>query len=222
LVVLQELRATTDVDADALMRTVRQAVAEDHGLSVHVVALLHPRTIIKTSSGKIQRFACRQAFLDGTLSVVDQSTLEIGEAVATGQTSMLPDLIMSVAADQRPKLLRSYLRRRLADVLGLKALDLGPDQPLGVLGLTSVQAVELSARLEQDAGVELPATLIYDYPTLRSLAELVLERVQPSADDASSDRRAETAAADAVLAEVAAMSDEDAEKALMRELSELK
>jgi acyl-CoA synthetase (AMP-forming)/AMP-acid ligase II len=46
---------------------VRQAVAEEHGLRVHTVATIAPRTVPKTSNGKLQRSRCRQLFLDGEL-----------------------------------------------------------------------------------------------------------------------------------------------------------
>ncbi|MGW7365725.1 fatty acyl-AMP ligase [Streptomyces sp. NPDC054841] len=49
---------------------IRSAIGEAHGLSVHDVVLVHPGTIPKTSSGKIQRGASRAAYLDGALSVV--------------------------------------------------------------------------------------------------------------------------------------------------------
>ncbi|BAC69263.1 peptide synthetase [Streptomyces avermitilis] len=49
---------------------IRSAIGEAHGLSVRDVVLVHPGTIPKTSSGKIQRRASRTAYLDGTLSVV--------------------------------------------------------------------------------------------------------------------------------------------------------
>ena len=48
---------------------IRDQVAERHDLFAHTVALVPPGTVPKTSSGKIQRAACRQALLDGTLGV---------------------------------------------------------------------------------------------------------------------------------------------------------
>ncbi|SES04611.1 Acyl-CoA synthetase (AMP-forming)/AMP-acid ligase II [Streptomyces sp. yr375] len=51
---------------------VRAAVADAHGLSVRDVVLVRPGTIPKTSSGKIQRRATREAYLGGTLAVLDE------------------------------------------------------------------------------------------------------------------------------------------------------
>jgi acyl-CoA synthetase (AMP-forming)/AMP-acid ligase II len=49
-------------------KTVRRHVAEDHQIRIHEVVLVAPSTIPKTSSGKLQRNACRQRFLAGSLT----------------------------------------------------------------------------------------------------------------------------------------------------------
>jgi acyl-CoA synthetase (AMP-forming)/AMP-acid ligase II len=46
---------------------IRRAIHEAHDLAPHVVQLVAPRSLFKTSSGKIQRQACRAAWLTGTL-----------------------------------------------------------------------------------------------------------------------------------------------------------
>jgi acyl-CoA synthetase (AMP-forming)/AMP-acid ligase II len=50
-----------------IIRSVRKAVTEKHEVRAHEVVLLKIGGILKTSSGKLQRRACRQAFLQGTL-----------------------------------------------------------------------------------------------------------------------------------------------------------
>lgn len=69
LVVVQEVEYRQQPDPDAIVGLIRQAVAEEHGVQVHDVILLRPGTILKTSSGKIQRWACRAAYLAGRLQV---------------------------------------------------------------------------------------------------------------------------------------------------------
>ncbi len=58
------------VDFDEAVRAIRRAVSEQHELQVYAVLLLKPGTISKTSSGKIQRHACREQFLNRSLDVV--------------------------------------------------------------------------------------------------------------------------------------------------------
>jgi acyl-CoA synthetase (AMP-forming)/AMP-acid ligase II len=54
-------------------KSIRRAVAESHGLRAHAVLLLKPGELLRTSSGKIRRQACRAAFLDRTLSIFHES-----------------------------------------------------------------------------------------------------------------------------------------------------
>ena len=76
LVVVQELhRDHMHEDLDALARTARRAVAEAHGVHLDTLVLVRAGSIPKTSSGKIQRHACRQDFLDGRLDVLRAVTL---------------------------------------------------------------------------------------------------------------------------------------------------
>lgn len=56
-----------------IITNIRRSVARHHGLQVHSVCLLRFGSIPKTSSGKIQRYACRNGFLEDTLNLVCQA-----------------------------------------------------------------------------------------------------------------------------------------------------
>jgi acyl-CoA synthetase (AMP-forming)/AMP-acid ligase II len=72
LVVVHEVERSylRQLPASEIMDSIRQAVVAEHGIPVYGVALLKTGSIPKTSSGKIQRYACRDSFLKGSLSVV--------------------------------------------------------------------------------------------------------------------------------------------------------
>jgi acyl-CoA synthetase (AMP-forming)/AMP-acid ligase II len=55
-----------------VVQAIRRAVAECHELRVYAVLLLKPGTIPKTTSGKLQRHACRTGFLAGSLDVIEE------------------------------------------------------------------------------------------------------------------------------------------------------
>ena len=50
-----------------LTQIIRREIAKNHDLQVHTTLLLKPGTLPKTSSGKIQRHACRADFLENTV-----------------------------------------------------------------------------------------------------------------------------------------------------------
>jgi acyl-CoA synthetase (AMP-forming)/AMP-acid ligase II len=74
------------LDVEAVADAVRQAVMRHNALYVHNVVLITAGSIPKTSSGKIQRRPCREAYLGGTLEVVGVSAMlpvTAAEAAAT-------------------------------------------------------------------------------------------------------------------------------------------
>jgi acyl-CoA synthetase (AMP-forming)/AMP-acid ligase II len=69
LVFVQELdrRLGRAADLDRLKGDVRQTIADTYALQVHDIVFLEPGTIPKTTSGKIQRYACRREYETNTL-----------------------------------------------------------------------------------------------------------------------------------------------------------
>jgi acyl-CoA synthetase (AMP-forming)/AMP-acid ligase II len=84
LVVVQEVERHRHGGLAEICLAVQRAVVAEHELRPDVILLLKGGRIPKTSSGKIQRHACRQGYLDGSLSVVQQWTAPGVEPVAFG------------------------------------------------------------------------------------------------------------------------------------------
>jgi 8-amino-7-oxononanoate synthase/acyl carrier protein len=70
LVIIQELERRQRVEAAQVIAAIRRGVATEHELVVDSIVLVRAGSIPKTSSGKIQRHACRGAFLARSLEVV--------------------------------------------------------------------------------------------------------------------------------------------------------
>lgn len=70
LVIVQEIEARETPDIDELVGSIRQAIAEEYEVQLHGVVLIKPGTLPKTTSGKIQRRACRDSLLAGSLQGV--------------------------------------------------------------------------------------------------------------------------------------------------------
>ncbi|GAA1196018.1 acyl carrier protein [Pseudonocardia alaniniphila] len=68
---------------------------------------------------------------------------------------------------------RRWMTSRIAVLLQVPAAAVHADAVLGELGLSSIQAVELAADLESWSGLPIPATLVYECPTVRDAARQV-------------------------------------------------
>ncbi len=73
LVIVQEVERSylRKLNVPEVVGNIQQAVTVQHGLQVFSVVLVKTASIPKTSSGKIRRRACRDAFLAGELDVVN-------------------------------------------------------------------------------------------------------------------------------------------------------
>jgi acyl transferase domain-containing protein/ubiquinone/menaquinone biosynthesis C-methylase UbiE len=86
-------------------------------------------------------------------------------------------LTAAPAARRRP-LLSAFVRERALRALGQpagRAID--PGRPLGELGLDSLLAVELRNTLATALGRSLPATLLFDHPTIDALTDHLLREL---------------------------------------------
>jgi acyl carrier protein len=114
--------------------------------------------------------------------------------------------------------------RQVLDLEPTESIDL--NQPLRELGLDSLMAVELRNALSTNLSIELPATLLFDYPTLVGLANYLSPRLiaqEPAAASGSSSEMAsEASQADAMLtrANLEQLSEEEAEALLLAELDQ--
>jgi hypothetical protein len=58
-----------------------------------------------------------------------------------------------------------------------------PSMPLGEVGLDSLLAVELRNTLSAAVGQSLPATLLFDYPTINAITDYFINDIMQLADD---------------------------------------
>lgn len=72
LIIVAEVERTRREDWSDVIAAVRRDVTDEHELPPDAVILVRFGSIPKTSSGKIQRHACRDEFLDGSLQVIAQ------------------------------------------------------------------------------------------------------------------------------------------------------
>jgi acyl carrier protein len=108
-------------------------------------------------------------------------------SAASAETSTLRTRLGAMASDaERLKALLELVQEDIAAVLALSgASSVSPGMPLKELGLDSLMAVELRNRLSTRAGLKLPSTLAFDYPTAKAMAQLLLEKLEFKTDKSS-------------------------------------
>ena len=71
----------------------------------------------------------------------------------------------------------TWLTLKFADWLEISAGELDAQQPISSYGLDSISAVTLAVQLEEELSVELDTAVLWDCPTLASLAEHLAEKL---------------------------------------------
>ncbi|MBV8856906.1 MAG: amino acid adenylation domain-containing protein, partial [Acidobacteria bacterium] len=178
LVVVQEVDHRRAFDAAEVAERVRQAVAEEHEVQVHAVALIKTGSIPKTSSGKIQRHACRAAFLAQSLDAVGgwqaaepSSATAAGTCAAPGAAR--PSTFEGVVA---------WLAALLASKLGVAAETIDPHCPLSRYSIDSLLAVELAHAIETGLSVSLPMVSFLNETSVAQLAAEISVRPKDAED----------------------------------------
>jgi acyl carrier protein len=158
--------------------------------------------IQKTSSGKIQRRACRAALAAGELPVLyraDEHVPVVGvieldledrasvparvetssffsELFADMRGQELTRALLAREGAERSALLEEFVRWQIARALSIDAAQILSDRPLAQLGLDSLRAVEIGHQVQEELGIRLPATAMLKHETLAALTAFLLEK----------------------------------------------
>jgi acyl transferase domain-containing protein/NAD(P)-dependent dehydrogenase (short-subunit alcohol dehydrogenase family)/acyl carrier protein len=148
-------------------------------------------------------------------------SMEAQAASGATQDITFATRLQSLPAGQRRDALTQHLTERALHVLGLDAsTTVDVRAPLKDIGLDSLMAVELRNALTRSIGQVLPATLLFDYPTLEALTRHLVRILQLETDDMPQPNdSATTGAAAQAKTDLAALSDAEAEVLLLAELN---
>lgn len=87
LILVQEVeRRFKAENAPEIFSEIRKAIALEHEIPIDGIVLIRSGSLPKTSSGKVQRHACRDAFLDGSLEPLASWSLEAATLASSGPT----------------------------------------------------------------------------------------------------------------------------------------
>jgi 8-amino-7-oxononanoate synthase len=137
----------------ALFQAVRAELAATVGVVPEEIVLIRQNTIPRTSSGKIQRRACRTAYLGGGLEIVGHWRMRGGDV------ALPKDAITAFVID--------WVR----DELQVDASRLDPTTRLRDVGLDSLAATRLMVALEGRFGHRVDPALLWEQPDIASLAQ---------------------------------------------------
>ncbi|XP_042015983.1 uncharacterized protein LOC121763959 [Salvia splendens] len=177
LIIIAEARDVKSVSNEAV-RQIQASVAEEHGVMVASVILIKPRTISKTTSGKIKRFECLKRFTDGTLDIIyhEKGSIQSDERVSESQ-----------AVKTRPSSISktdivSFLIELLSEMTGISSAKISTKESLVSYGVDSIGVVRAAQKLSDYLGVPVGAIDIFTATCVEDLAcfaENLLKKHRP-------------------------------------------
>ncbi|HEU4712855.1 MAG TPA: amino acid adenylation domain-containing protein [Pyrinomonadaceae bacterium] len=166
LVLVQELDVRQRPATDAVIEDIKRAIFEEHEIAPYAIALLKAGSIPKTSSGKIQRHACRAEFQQARWEVVDE--WREAAIAAIEETAETPRNVAEI---------ETWLASHLAAKLGLKHEQIDLHRPVTSYGLDSLVALDWMHAIEQKLGVGVSLSTILDSPSIAELAQHLSTRL---------------------------------------------
>jgi len=204
LIVMSEVDRARRKDWSDVIGRIRANVAREHELPPDVIVLVRFGSMPKTSSGKIQRHACRKMFLDGTHSVIQQwYGWSSGDQPAADAPA---ELDVATAADAQPataavaktlSALQGELDPQVGELVMEHVKAIAKERAKGItlesniveMGMDSLERLEIAHSLEETFGGRFPEEVLSEMETCREVALAVQNCIgrqpkRPRLDDA--------------------------------------
>jgi acyl transferase domain-containing protein/NADP-dependent 3-hydroxy acid dehydrogenase YdfG/acyl carrier protein len=170
----------SEMDRARMARSGFAALSDEEGLELLDSALSLNQAL--TLPVRLDTAALRVRARGGTLPALLRGLVRLAPTQnstrSTGES--LAERMRALPAQERRDAVLAIVREEVATVLGHshpRAID--PQVAFKELGFDSLTAVELRNRLVALADLELPATVIFEYPTTAALAEHLLQEALP-------------------------------------------
>lgn len=180
LIIVAEVERTRRDDWTDVIDAIRSEVTAEHELPPDAIVLVRFGSIPKTSSGKIQRHACREEFMAGTLQIIAEWK---GWGQAGAAAAPAPE---SAAAASAPESAEGAHRVEVAQVVmehvrviaKERAKHLSLDSNIVTdLGLDSLERLQIANSLEETFGGRFPEEVLVEMETVRQVADAIVKHI---------------------------------------------
>ncbi|MGW0281456.1 SDR family NAD(P)-dependent oxidoreductase, partial [Streptomyces sp. NPDC003006] len=169
----------SDTDLGRLTRGGLRALTADEGLALFDAAIRLPAPVAVPVRLDLRGRTDPPALLRNLV----RASPRRASATPTAAPSAWRDRLLGMPAAERSAALVEVVREHVATVLGhATPEDVAPEQSFDALGFDSLTAVELRNRLAESTKVQLPTTLVFDYPSPQALAGFLDEALAGPAD----------------------------------------
>lgn len=203
LIVAQEVKHSFDskTDADAVIRSICQSVARVHQIDVYAVYLLNTGTIPKTSSGKIQRHACRALFLENNF-----------ESVAmwgpVGRANHQRPVCIEGPEEWSSAMVFQWLKEKISHYTHLPVSEIKGSDQMSDFVMNSLVVVEMIGDIADVFDVDVPPELLS--------GEITLDETSLSISKLANEKQRVIQDEEVLLENIDTLSEEDVDRLMAR------
>ncbi|MCO6454726.1 MAG: aminotransferase class I/II-fold pyridoxal phosphate-dependent enzyme [Pirellulaceae bacterium] len=182
LIIVSEVERGRADDWSEVIQAIRRNVTAEHELPPDGVVLVRFGSVPKTSSGKIQRHACRQDFLEDRLNVVSAwyawQRSAPGEAGKLAASSAAPAETSAAGGGEIHPQVAQIVLAKVREVAQDRAGDLRLETNIvRDLGLDSLERMQIAHALEETFGGRFPEDVLQRIETCAEVAQAITEHL---------------------------------------------
>lgn len=152
--------------SDKLKRHINRIVG------VRVLAVVPIDDIPKTTSGKVCRYKLKQDFSDGVYNqILKEIKILSDKQLQKQETIQSPEYFLLHKKKQQ---ILDYLEQSIYELMSCRIYS--KDENLIEMGIDSLKAVKLKNILEQGLSIDIPISVVFDYPTINKLANFLVTK----------------------------------------------
>lgn len=172
VLVAEVINDLDDATYQKILGKIIKSVFENNEIILHDIILIAPRKILKTSSGKIQRSACKKAYLQGEFEIVSQLKQPVN-AVEKPTEHEHPN-------EQNTDIIL-WLKQWISNHTKIPIDQIDVNKAFVEFGLNSVQLVAMIGELEELTKQTLDAWLVWEFPNIGSLSKRLISALPQQA-----------------------------------------
>ncbi len=182
VVIVQEIRprGLWETDYRDLAGQIRATLVREFSIPLPSIVFVAPGSVLRTTSGKIQRTAMKERFAAAALKPLHE---ELTDAVTEFRQRMLKGepQMMTVNAESSPDEIRTWLLERVAHYLDRPIAKIAADAELAEYGMDSVYSMSIIAEVEDALLIKIDEMAVWKYGTVNALVEYAMTLVRTPA-----------------------------------------
>ena len=176
MIVCEVDRGKKNQNRDEVFEAIRTAVVEEHELPPDAIVLVRGHSIPKTSSGKVQRHACKDDFEGKRLNVIAEWVAWDQGHQTVAAEAEVPAAAKLDSDGLSPVVVQSVINV-VKQVAGNRANVVDVDTNIVHIGLDSVERLDIAHTLEENFGGRLPEDVLQEIETVRDVASAIQEHI---------------------------------------------